>query len=249
MLRSLILLCVFLSASCSYAQPAKSPLRPGDILANPTQYLGREIEVEIVEPIDGPTSPAALAAVEYGQLRVRIPDAMTAGELSLVPKGFVEKDPNRYRRKFDRVIEGPLKVRGNLLRDPELEASLHHPVFVLSVISWQPLESGAPIPVASIEDLKGRATALDRKNIVYEGHYRSGFEVSALDKDIWLSAEAGAQILGRPDLPPGGAWEGRVRVTGILFAKPGSRYGHLGGYTYEIQASKLEYLGAAAGPH
>lgn len=244
--RLLILFYLVLSASCSYAQSAKSPLRPGDIFANPSPYLGREIEVEIVEPIDGPASPAALAALEYGQLRVRVPDGMNA-ELSLAPEGFSVKDPNRYRRKFDRVIQGPLKVRGHLLRDPELEASLHHPVFVLSVSSVQPLESVAPIPVASMADLKARAAALDRKRIVYEGNYRTGFEVSSLDKEIWLSAEADAQVIGKPALPAGGAWEGRLRVTGILFAKPGARYGHMGGYTYQIQASQLEYLGASVG--
>ena len=37
-----------------------------------------------------------------------------------------------------------------------------------------------------------------------------------------------------------------VRVTGILFSKPGASYGHLGGYRYELVASKVEYLGAAA---
>ena len=68
------------------------------------------------------------------------------------------------------------------------------------------------------------------------------FEISALDRDIWLEIAPGAAVEGRP-AGRSGISSNHVRVTGILFAKPGASYGHLGGYRFELLASKIEYLG------
>lgn len=89
---------------------------------------------------------------------------------------------------------------------------------------------------------------MDRRRIVYEGTYRSGSDVSALDGVIWLSISPDAEILGTPASRDEEKNLQRLRVTGILFSKPGARYGHLGGYPLQIQASKVEYLGEAVAP-
>lgn len=226
---------------------AQSPLRPGDLLANPGAFLGRSVEVQIVEPLQGPRSAAALASAEYGQIRVWIPDGMGV-DFSLVPASFRMEDPQRYRRKFDRVIAGPVRVRGELLSDAELAKGLGRPAYVLRVASVESLPPGPAVTVSSLAELQARAAALDRQSIVYEGIYRSGFEVSALDGVLWLAMASDTEILGTPPARDEGRKPHRIRVTGILFSKPGARYGHLGGYSMQIQASKVEYLGEAGVP-
>lgn len=224
---------------------SKSPLRPTDLIEKPGHYLNRSVEVDIVEPLDGPVTPEALASLEYGQVRVRVPDAKVPGEISLVPEAFHPQDPNRYRRKFDRVIEGPIRVRGEFLRDEEMTKALHNrPVYVIRASSIEPLALEPPKRVSSLAELESNRAFWNRKQIVYEGVYESRFEVSALDKAIWLSSEYRAKIVGEPASTPGEKRIHRVRVTGILFAAPNARYGHLGGYGLELLASKIEYLGA-----
>lgn len=221
-------------------------LRPGDLVAKPEAYVGRTVELEIVEPLGGPTSPAALASVEYGQVRVLIPDAIGV-DFSLVPAGFQMADPNRYRRKFDRVLTGPLKVRGEVLLDAELERELRRKFIVLRVASLEPIDLGAPLSVASMSDLKSRAKSLDRKRIVYEGTYRTGFEVSSLDGEIWVAFDPKLEIVGSAPKEIRTGTNSRVRVIGVLFAKEGARYGHLGAYSFQIQVTKLEHLAGYGG--
>jgi len=226
---------------------AQSPLRPGDLLANPNAIFGRSVEVEIVEPLEGPRSAAALAAAEYGQIRVWIPDGIGV-DFSLVPASFRMEDPQRYRRKFDRVIAGPVRARGELLSDAELSKGLGRPVYVFRVASLEPLPPGPAVTVSSLAELQARSAELDRRRIVYEGIYRSGFEVSALDGVLWLAMASDTEILGTKPSWEEGRKPQRMRVTGTLFSKPGARYGHLGGYPMQIQASKVEYLGEAGAP-
>jgi len=227
----------------SQAQSGKKPLRPSDLLESPNSYLNREVEIEIVEPLSGPSTPAALAAVEYGQVRIDIPDGLGTS-LALVPAAFKPEDPKRYQNKFDRVISGPIRVRGEFLSDDDLGKQLHRRAYVIRAASIEALTPEPPVRVASLAELKSNPARWDRKNIVYEGLYKSGFEVSALDGDIWLSTRRETTVIGKP--PPTASainQTQRVRVTGILFAKPGTHYGHLGGYGFELLASKLEYLG------
>lgn len=73
--------------------------------------------------------------------------------------------------------------------------------------------------------------------------YVSGFEVSTLDGDIWLGCEPGCERSGEPNERHRGRSTHRVRVTGLLYAKPGARYGHLGSCGFQLDASKIEYLG------
>jgi hypothetical protein len=222
--------------------PASGPLRPADLLEHAGRYLHRTVEVEIVEPLRGPATAEALARSEYGQVEIRIPEG-TGGNLTLVPSTFRLEDPARYRRKFDRVIQSPVRVRGELLRDEELSKAYHRPVYVIRVATLAPLPLGPPQKVSSLQEIQSNPARWDRKLITYEGVYKHGFEISALDRDIWLDFAPGAAVDGRPS-DRSGSGSHHVRVTGILFARPGASYGHLGGYHFELLASKVEYLGA-----
>ena len=215
-------------------------MRPSELIENANNYLNQTVELEIVEPLYGPSKPEDLARVEYGQVQVRIPEGGN-GTLSLVPQAFKATDPNRYRNKFDHVIESPLRVKGELLKDDEMSKATHAPAYVIRVLSMEPLVMGPPQKVASLDVIKANPAQWDRKQIEYEGTYQTGFEVSALGGDIWLETAPNTKIIKAGTV---GTQANRVRVTGILFARPGARYGHLGGYKFQLTASKIEYLEA-----
>jgi hypothetical protein len=230
-----------LVVSCGLpGQTKKNPLRPSELIENANNYLNQTVELEIVEPLYGPSKPEDLARVEYGQVQVRIPEGGN-GTLSLVPQAFKASDPNRYRNKFDHVIESPARVKGELLKDDEMSKATHAPAYVVRVLSMEPLVMGPPQKVASLDVIKASPAQWDRKQIEYEGVYQTGFEVSALDGDIWLETTPHTKII---KLGTVGTQANRVRVTGILFARPGAHYGHLGGYKFQLTASKIEYLEA-----
>jgi hypothetical protein len=106
------------------------------------------------------------------------------------------------------------------------------------------LRPSDPTTLSSLAELKADPGRWDRKPVVYEGLYEMRFEVSTLDREIWVGFKPQTEVLNEP--PNRNSFGAhRVRVTGILFAEPGAHYGHLGGYKYEILASKIEYLAKA----
>ena len=224
------------------AQSRKNRQQPTELVENANAFLNQSVDVEIFEPVYGPSTAAELARVEYGQVEIRIPEG-ASGRVSLVPEAFKTNDPNRYRRKFDRVVESPVRVRGEFLKDDEMSNSEHRPVYVIRVSSVEPIVLGPPQKV-TLGEIKANPAQWDRKQVVYEGVYQNRFEVSALD-EIWLEPTAKATIIGQPRDTTPSTQANRVRVTGILFSHPGAHYGHLGGYKFQILASKIEYLGAA----
>jgi len=233
------LLLVVMVLSCGLpAQTRKNPLRPSELIENADRYLNQTVDLEILEPLYGPSRPEDLARAEYGQVEVRVPEG-TGGTLSLVPAAFKATDPNRYRNKFDRVIESPVSVKGELLSDDEMSKATHRPTYVVRVLSMKPIVMGPPQRIASLDVIKTDPAQWDRKQILYEGIYQTGFEVSVLD-EMWLETAPGTQIIKSGTV---GSQANRVRVTGILFARPGAHYGHLGGYRFQLTASKIEYLG------
>ena len=129
-------------------------------------------------------------------------------------------------------------MKGELLRDEEMSKSTHRPYYVIRVSSMEPIVLGPPQRVTSLDVIKADPAQWDRKQILYEGVYRTGFEVSALD-DMWLETTPNTKIIKPASV---GSQANRVRVTGILFARPGAHYGHLGGYKFQLTASKIEYL-------
>ena len=232
------LLLVVVVLSCGLpAQTRKNPLRLSELIENANTYLNQTVDIEILEPLAGPRKPDELVRSEYGQVEVRMPEGMS-GTLSLVPAAFKTTDPNRYRNKFDRVIESPVRVKGELLSDDEMSKSTRRPYYVVRVLSMEPIVMGPPDKIASLNVIKTDPAQWDRKQIVYEGIYKTGFEVSALD-EMWLETAPNTQIIKQGSV---GLQANRVRVTGILFARPGAHYGHLGGYKFQLTASKIEYL-------
>jgi len=219
------------------AQKRNHTLRPLELIENGNAYLNQTVDLEILEPLYGPSKPEDLARAEYGQIEIRIPEG-SSGTLSLMPAAFTATDPNRYRNKFDRVIESPVRVRGELLSDDEMSKSMHRPVYVVRVLSMEPIVMGQPNKIASLDAIKADPAQWDRKQIEYEGIYQTGFEKSALD-EMWLDTQPTTKIIKTGNV---GSQANRVRVTGILFARPGAHYGHLGGYKFQLTASKIEYL-------
>jgi hypothetical protein len=216
-------------------QAERQELTTSAIMSAPDRYLNHPVELVIVEPLRGPASAQALAALEYGQVRVDVPDGGPY-DLSLVPSAFRLDDANRYKKKFDRPLMPPIKVRGELLLDP---AFTHRKSYVIRVASYEVLSPPTPRPVRSLAEIDADPAKWDRQRIVYEGTYESGFEVSTLDRKIWLGFSAATALV---DAPARRAGTHRVRVTGYLFAKPGAGYGHLGGCAYQLVADKIEFL-------
>ena len=120
------LLLVLVILSCGLpAQTRKSPLRPSELIENANTYLNQIVDLEILEPLYGPSNPEDLVRAGYGQVEVRIPEGMN-GTLSLVPAAFKPTDPNRYHNKFDRVIESPVRVKGQMLSDRHVHQRSAH---------------------------------------------------------------------------------------------------------------------------
>lgn len=109
---------------------------------------------------------------------------------------------------------------------------------MIRVLSMEPIVMGPPHRITSLDVIKADLARWDRKQIIYEGIYRTGFETSAVD-EMWLEYRVNTEIILSSDV----GQENRVRVTGILFARPGARYGHLGLFRFQLTASKIEYLG------
>ena len=227
-----------LSACAAWADDGPNPprLRPGDLVESAESHFGRTVVVDIVESLSGPSSPEALARLEYGQVRVNVPDAR-GGELSLVPEGFRLADPDRYKRKFDRVLASPVRVRGELLEDVELSRPGRR-ALVLRVLAIEPLALPPPIRVGSVEEILADRKRFDRSVVEIEGDYESRFEISRLSGKIWLSTYPDAEIVRPPANRQG---RHRVRAVGVLFAREGAHYGHLGAYPLLLVAQRIEY--------
>jgi hypothetical protein len=234
-----VALCLVLPAACSRSSGAPSspgepvpvdtpkpdlgaPVsgRPGDILDHPDRFLGHLVDLDIVEPLEGPQTEAARSSAEYGFYRVRIPDAVGT-EVSLVPAGYTPRDERRYRLTFDTVLQAPLHVRGDVLLDPTLTPK----AYVVRVVASRALDLGPPVRVGDVSTLVD--DRYDRKLVEVEGEARSAFEVAAIGQNVWVSG--GTYRPGT--FPPPSSANGHV---GILFAKKGAMYGHLGGYKYEL---------------
>jgi hypothetical protein len=217
------------------AAPA-GPLRVSDLLSAPDAYLGREVVVDLVEDLEGPRTPEALATVQYGAVDVRTPGF---GSLSLVPEPFEMSNPSRYLTKFDHVVVGPVEVRGTFERDDDPQ--LHKP-YVLVVRSMRPLDLGAPVPAPPIAEVLAHRADWDGKYVVYEGIFRSSFELASIDGKLWLGGTATTERVGEPNPPVKEVSTTKVRVTGIIYAREGHRYGHMGVGQAEIVAYKIAYL-------
>lgn len=209
-----------------------------EVMKEPTKWANKTIDVIVVEPLNGPKTLENLRQATYGQVPVSLVDHR-GSDLALVPREWTPESPTRYRTGFDRVLTSPLHVTGELLEDRELSRK-GHPSWVLRVKTIEAATLEPPVRVNTIEEL----ARYDRRAVIYEGTYTAGFERSFLDGKIWLSvydAATSAKVPRNDKVPR------RVRATGIVFAQPGQRYGHMGSGLYELIATELEDLGALDG--
>jgi hypothetical protein len=76
-----------------------------------------------------------------------------------------------------------------------------------------------------------------------EGVWRSGFEISMLDK-IWIDLAPGVEVHCEPPPSGGGGYfnhnEDRVRLTGFVHTR--SHYGHLGAARAMLVANEVAFL-------
>ena len=237
-----VLLTLSWLAAVGGLRAAARPMRPLELLDRAGIYVGREIDLEVVEPLGQATTPEALAASTYGSVEIQIPEAPGA-QLKLVPAAWNPGDPKRFEHKFDRVLPSPLRVHGVLFSDDEMAKDMRRPYWVIRVVRVEPLDLGTPERVPSLAAITADPTRWDRRLVTYEGDYRYAFEVMALDGKIWLEGGPGVTVVGKPVTRNKPLGTDHVRATGVLYAHPGARYGHLGGYPFELVASKLEYLG------
>jgi hypothetical protein len=215
-------------------------IRPNDLFDNPQRFVGREIDVTIVEQLIGPSNAEELAAVEYGALQVLVPEHIGWG-LALVPENFSMKSSYRYRLKFDAIIESPVIVRAVFEKDSALMKDTGRPIYVLRVLSTRATKPEIPIVLPRLAEItKG---GWDRRLIVYEGVLTWGFEKSTIDVTMWLTRARNVVEVGLIGSAQKGNTKEHVRVTGYLFAKPASIYGHMGSGRSELLATKIEHLG------
>ena len=216
------------------AGQSAAPLTLSVLLDVPERHVGQTVDVLIVEPLRGPSTATELARMEYGYVPVDVPDGV-GRNVMLAPSSFALGDPNRYKRKFDRLLMSPLRVRGEWMVDKK---NGPRDTYVLRVISFESVAPPAPRAISGLAEIDANPAKWDRQRVVYVGTYKYGFEVSALDRSIWLGFRP--STTGMRNTPP--AADQRVRVTGYLFAKPGAMYGHMGGYRYMLVADTIEYL-------
>jgi hypothetical protein len=214
---------VLAQAACT--RPPVS-LRMIDLAEHPERYEGRALVVDIVERLSD--------FGEEGLVGVDVPEVGPSVVLSGIASGT--RTPARVRGTL--AWRGPTGLFG--AREPCWAAC-----YVLRASATEPLVDEPPVVVTAVSELP----RWDRHLVTYEGVWATGFEHSRLDGAIWLDLSRAASrhgLLPTHRLPPGESAEQRVRVTGRLFARPGARYGHLGGSSFAIEATAIEGLAARA---
>jgi hypothetical protein len=234
-----LLLACLVEPAIAWRAPPRAPLRLIDVCDAPEHYIDRVLDVDVVEPM---WSSEPNARNEHW---VEIPE-LGSQTFALVIDGPAFAPPFRARGEFMRRGDRPTWF----FRAGGREAPWQS--YVLHVTSIAPLPEEPLLVLTSEAELFGNAAHFDRRRVVYEGAWVTGFETSSLDRHIWLSFDHGTKIVGtlpprRDRNDPGLRWTTqRVRATGLLFAHPGALYGHMGGYQAELHASKLEMLAGDA---
>lgn len=138
-----------------------------------------------------------------------------------------------------------MRVRGIVSsRYGEQSSASTRNALLLRVDAVEPLLEPLPVLAPTTSAIAADRPRWDRRLVIYEGTWHTGFETSSLDHDIWLeprpSSIEGAYARGR--LKAGDYENYRVRVTGRLYAHGAIRYGHLGQYAMALDATRVEIL-------
>ncbi|MFZ1654763.1 MAG: hypothetical protein WBO92_00080 [Candidatus Moraniibacteriota bacterium] len=229
----------------------------GDLSVNRQAYNGHPIE--IIDYMDTGPLPSPNGTKKYTEyIKILSPDYVRG--LDLVYPPFTTDDPARYARVAPLYRgEQRVSIKGkfviDLMKTPT--RPIENDVIVVDhfdILPFPEPEKGVitkEIFSQMIED--GSIASLNRKRITYEGEYGSGFEVSLLDKLIWVNfieTEMGNAVdelerfmrthseMKKED----GQMKSKVRVTGVLYATPGQRYGHLGRTLYQMMVDTVVFL-------
>lgn len=228
-----------------------------DLSVNRQTYDGRMIE--IIDYMDTGPLPLPDGTKKYAEyIKILSPDYVRG--LDLVTPPFTLDDPARYVRVTPLYRgEQHVRIRGkfviDLMKTPT--RPIENDVIVvdsLDVLPFPEPEDGV-LTKDSFSRLiaDGTVASLNRKRIVYEGTYGTGFEVSLLDSLIWVNfieSEVGnaASEFERfmrehaQSEQEDGQIKSQVRVTGVLYTTPGQRYGHLGRAAYQMMVDTVVFL-------
>jgi hypothetical protein len=229
----------------------------GDLSVNRQAYNGRSIE--IIDYLDTGPLPLPDGTKKYSEyIKILSPDYVRG--LDLVYPPFTTDDPNRYARVAPLYRgEQRVSIKGKFVID--LMKTLTRPIEndVIVVDNFDILPFPAPEKEVITKEVFSRMIAdgtiasLNRKRIIYEGEFGSGFEVALLDKLIWVNfieSEGGNAVSAFEQFmrthsttkQEDGQIKSRIQATGILYATPGQRYGHLGRAAYQMMVDTVVFL-------
>lgn len=228
-----------------------------DLRTNRTKYNGKHIEIaDFIDTGPLPLPDGTKKYMEY--IKIESPDYSQG--IDLVRPPFVADDSNRYIR-FGPLYRGvqKAKIKGkfviDLMKTPT--RPIENDVIVVDNLEVLPYPEAEKRVVnqeiLSQMEKDGSISALNQKRIVYEGEYSAGFELSTLDKKIWVYAinteNGDAQTAlskyideYRTKNAKTGNISTRVRMTGIFHVATVGRYGHLGYAPYLLMADTITFL-------
>lgn len=229
----------------------------GDLSANRQAYNGRSIEIR--DYMDTGPLPSPDGTKKYTEyMKILSPDYVRG--LDLVSPPFTPDDPNRYARVAPLYRgEQRVSVKGKFIIDLMKTPTrpIENDVIVVDQLDILPF----PAPEKEVITKEtfsrmiadGTIASLNRKRIIYEGEFGSGFEVALLDKLIWVNfieSEGGNAVSAFEQFmrthstmrQEDGQIKSQIRATGVLYATPGQRYGHLGRTQYQLMVDTVEFL-------
>lgn len=196
---------------------------PTELYRNKETYDGKKVQItELLYTGDtqGTTEYMELIPPDYGHI-------------DLVDSSFVLSDEMRYAHRLKPLNKEMQNVRmeGTFILDSNGGLDKNPVIIVdaLNVLPYPKIE-GKVYNEIDFKELSnnGKLSTLNGKRIVYEGRYQFGFELSRLD-DIWVSFVSDSVMLKITSVAPKTTYgDTHVRMTGVLYAAEGQRYGHLG---------------------
>jgi len=213
---------------------AAAGLRSYDVLQHADDWLGRELVVDVYEPIYGPVNSSSAPDNGYD---VEVEDVGT-DILNLVPDG-------RDITTLPADLEPPFRVRATLRRDDKWEKSSGRTWRVLEIHEMSPLKFPRPVRAESAKAILRRPRRWHGRYVELEGDWGTGFEASYIDR-IWIDLYPGVEVFCEPPSEPdegrfGRGYEThRVRLVGYVYTM--GQYGHLGGGKGNLVATKVTFL-------
>lgn len=194
------------------------------------EWLGREVVVDIIEPIiDAEHS----SVPDPGEVEVEVQD-VGPKRLVLSPAASAEERTAGAVERLPARLRAPLRVTGIVAPRPHGIRLIVHEI--------RPLAAPHPARLASAGDLLKSPAAWHRRYFEVVDSFLVGFEVSRLGDAVWLETSSSVTVRCRPPRrgPRADAVRYDVRVIGYAYTMGG--YGHGGQADAMIMASELVFL-------